>query len=46
VPGTRIARAGAQNGNGFFLYDWREENNPDAPHQPVYYVLEGNEGEK
>lgn len=27
-------------------YDLREENNPNAPHPPVYYVLKANQGEK
>jgi hypothetical protein len=29
-----------------YQYDLREENNPNAPHPPIYYVLKANEGEK
>jgi hypothetical protein len=45
-PSVRIAHVGARNGNGYARYDWREENNPNAPHPPVYYVLKANQGEK
>jgi hypothetical protein len=41
-----ISRPDARHSNGTFLYDWREENNPNAPHPPVYYVLRANKGEK
>jgi hypothetical protein len=43
---VRISRPNAQNNNGTFLYDWREENNSNAPHPPVYYVIRANKGEK
>ena len=42
----RIAHAGARHGDGTFVYDWRQANNPNAPHPPVYYVLKANEGKK
>jgi hypothetical protein len=43
---VRISRPDARHSNGTFLYDWRQENNPNAPHPPVYYVLKANKGEK
>jgi hypothetical protein len=47
-PPMRISPAGARPHprGAWYQYDLREENNPNAPHPPIYYVLKANEGEK
>jgi hypothetical protein len=45
-PSVRMSHAGSRPMPSWLRYDLREENNPNAPHPPVYYVLKANEGKQ